>query len=648
MAYKGFDISVPIGRAGLMTDENSSDIPPTHLVRAKNVEIINGVISKEPGSRRWNQIALDSGVVALVEWTPDDARVYLIAVERSGKVWRFEDSQTKVEVVSDGVSPTTLSIGEHVSIVEGGAEDASSDKKLFIFTGNDPVQVISGSELTRSNLSSPPTDWTTKYPTFGIIQRSRLVAFGNANDPHRIYYSLDSDHEDFTTSSLQFSVWPGDGIRLYGALVYKSRLFLLKQPRGVYWMIDVAPSTDNWYPVKGSSEFGIASPDAAQQVRDDMLVKNSSGGLTSIAAVDTFGDIRSGDLLDLLKVERYIQEQTSNQGLEDSRSLYDSYRKILYFTYWAAGASQNNRVLKLQTSRESPSVSLSDKDQINVLAFRRERKILKPYYGAEDGYIYQMDRENRDIENLSSPGKLISALAGSGAGNVEDGKHYYAVTFYDGTNETEHGYPSLPLTVADKTSNGKVALSSIPVDPRGIATQRKIYRTEADLTSFKLLTTIADNVTTIYTDNIADASLGATSPSLNTFNSAYEAEFMTPHLNFGFADPRIANKNKIFQFAEIEYLPTGNWDIFMDSFIDSSFVETVAFPVYFGQTLDGITIGTYRFLGNTPRTIRKKLHGRGRTWAGRFYNSGLREDLNVIGLKVYFKLGNEDQKAFLK
>src|SRR5262249_42315303 len=41
-------------------------------------------------------------------------------------------------------------------------------------------------------------------------------------------------------------------------------------------------------------------------------------------------------------------------------------------------------------------------------------------------------------------------------------------------------------------------------------TQRKIYRTKVGGSSYFLLTTLADNTSTTYTDNIADASLGAT------------------------------------------------------------------------------------------------------------------------------------------
>jgi hypothetical protein len=480
------------------------------------------------------------------------------------------------------------------------------------------------------------------------MHRGQLVAFGNSNDPHRIYFSLDTDHEDFTTTGLQFSIFPGEGTRLFGAFEFKSRLFLMKEPRGVYWMEDSTTTTGNWYVVKGSSEFGIASPNAAQQALDDMLLKNTAGSITSIAASEAFGDIESGDFLDILKVERFVQLQTSNQGNADTSSLYDQYRKLLRFAYWGAGSSENNTILNLHFEGQNAMVSLSDKDQANVFALRREMGILKPYYGAEDGFIYQMDRTNRDIELIEQPGQASVALAGAGAGNVDDGEHFWAVTYYDGSNESDMGFPSLPLTVADQSSDGKVSLSSIPVDPRGLATQRRIYRTAVGSTLYKLVGVIADNTTTTFTDNVADANLGAQAPLINTFNTAYEAEFMLPHSDFSQADPRLASKNKILDMIEIFYYPTGNWTVSMDSFVDSSYQETLSFNPYFGETLDSVTVGTYRFLGETPRVIRKRLHGRGRTWSGRFFNSGLRENFRLAALRLHFRLGNEDMKEFLK
>lgn len=113
---------------------------------------------------------------------------------------------------------------------------------------------------------------------------------------------------------------------------------------------------------------------------------------------------------------------------------------------------------------------------------------------------------------IAPPSNLEPALAGV-PGNINNGDHRYALTFVlDG--ETTRS-PEMLITVTDKTVDGQVDMTQIPVGPEG-TTARKIYRTEANLLVYKLLTTIEDNTTTEFTDNIADASLGAEAPAVNT------------------------------------------------------------------------------------------------------------------------------------
>ena len=54
-------------------------------------------------------------------------------------------------------------------------------------------------------------------------------------------------------------------------------------------------------------------------------------------------------------------------------------------------------------------------------------------------------------------------------------------------------------------------MSAIAAGPAG-TTARKLYRTVAGGSQLKLVTTLADNVTTTYTDSTPDASLGANAP----------------------------------------------------------------------------------------------------------------------------------------
>lgn len=109
----------------------------------------------------------------------------------------------------------------------------------------------------------------------------------------------------------------------------------------------------------------------------------------------------------------------------------------------------------------------------------------------------------------------VDLASPAAAGNVDNGAHRYAVTFVTADGETSAGDISDAVTVADKTVNGQVAVTNIPIGGARV-TQRKLYRTTAGGSTYLLVATINNNTATTYTDNVADASLGAAVPSANT------------------------------------------------------------------------------------------------------------------------------------
>lgn len=120
-----------------------------------------------------------------------------------------------------------------------------------------------------------------------------------------------------------------------------------------------------------------------------------------------------------------------------------------------------------------------------------------------------------------APTACTAALASPAvAGNVTAGTHRYKVTFVTADGQTEGSPATAAVTVADAAVNGKVSLTAISVGS-GAVTARKIYRTKAGLSVYYLLTTLADNSTLVYTDNTADADLGAEIPSTNTTSDGY-------------------------------------------------------------------------------------------------------------------------------
>jgi uncharacterized phiE125 gp8 family phage protein len=124
---------------------------------------------------------------------------------------------------------------------------------------------------------------------------------------------------------------------------------------------------------------------------------------------------------------------------------------------------------------------------------------------------------NLDIGNqeLQAGAPTVSLAAPAAPGNVDNGAHRYLVVFVTAAGKTQAGAISAAVTVADKTVNGQVQLTGIATGSSAV-TAREIYRTQAGGSTYMLLATLANNTATTYTDNIADAALGAGAPPTNT------------------------------------------------------------------------------------------------------------------------------------
>lgn len=110
------------------------------------------------------------------------------------------------------------------------------------------------------------------------------------------------------------------------------------------------------------------------------------------------------------------------------------------------------------------------------------------------------------------PPTTTSAVS-TGAAGALTGDYRYKVTYVNSQSvESDVG----PVTATHTAAATQISMTAVPTAPQSFGVSaRRIYRTTAGGTTYKLLTTISDNTTTTYLDNTADASLGATAPTDN-------------------------------------------------------------------------------------------------------------------------------------
>lgn len=119
--------------------------------------------------------------------------------------------------------------------------------------------------------------------------------------------------------------------------------------------------------------------------------------------------------------------------------------------------------------------------------------------------------------SASPTAPTLALVAGTSLGI---GAYTYAVSFGETNNGQSTVGQSLVGTTATITTtanNQVVSLTAIPTGPSG-TTSRYIYRSKVNTTSpLYLVTQLNDNTTTAFTDSVADASLGAQSPTHGSF-----------------------------------------------------------------------------------------------------------------------------------
>lgn len=107
---------------------------------------------------------------------------------------------------------------------------------------------------------------------------------------------------------------------------------------------------------------------------------------------------------------------------------------------------------------------------------------------------------------------FAAALAGAGAGNVDNGVHLYKITKKRKISDTDYsesgGNTQVSVTVADKTTNGKVNVTSNVTDTDGGIYAYEIYRTTAGGSTYYFVGEVlyAARATPLL-DNTSDATL---------------------------------------------------------------------------------------------------------------------------------------------
>ena len=336
MPYTGITATIPGGAGGFNPVDNPAIVPMTDLLEAENVIIEDGTWHKLHGVMAW---AVDlpgtppnNCVDSLMEWHPTLDTQCMASACRTGYLYKSDEATGDLGYTClNTVSPVTTT--QRSQWIVAGQETAGNPPILVFVNGYNSPGVVQGTEDTMYAMENPSTDWSgTGYgPVSGLIHRGRLVGVGGKNAPHRIWFSLASDHEDFTTTPTTVDIGPGIGRRLVAGVSFQGRLFLWKWPRGIFWLDDSDPTPANWVVHQKTRALGCAfTPNAVLPIDDDVMFLSPDGTFHLLSAItgDELSGVRASSISNALNLDDWIKANIDLTKLNYVSSVWYPGRRL--------------------------------------------------------------------------------------------------------------------------------------------------------------------------------------------------------------------------------------------------------------------------------------------------------------------------------
>lgn len=421
MAYTGQIVRLPIGDDGMSGNENLDLIAPNQLEDALNVSFAYGGLTKDGGSAKFNASALGapSPVIGGWDWWPDTSTQRSIVLCSNGAAYRDTGAGTYGTTLTTGKSWTTTTVPV---FVESGKEAAASNKKLYIFTGTDQVQVLSGDGVTVSAIgANRPADWATDFPTCGVNHLGRLWGAGNSNDPHRLYYSTITDTEDFTSAgSGTVAVYPGEGTKIVAMAAFYGLLLVWKFPRGLYLVDTTDASASNWVVRRISGSIGGASP-RCWCIMDDsagtkVLFLASDGNFHFLYPTDRYGSMGLETISERVFFTRWAKSNITLASYATTRAAFYPTRREAHFTMRGTGSTSFNRRIVWDFNRQNDGGQIVARLRYNdfpnaraIWEYQDSSNIMRLRAGGDDGFVYNLDQDTKSNAGAAYTARFKSA-----------------------------------------------------------------------------------------------------------------------------------------------------------------------------------------------------------------------------------------------
>lgn len=677
MSYKGAQVPIPLGQLGLLTDDTASALPVNSLAVAYNVAFKGGRISKMFGSTKINSVALTDAVIALFDYWPDATTQRTIAATADGNIYRDTGDGT----FSSGVFIASLGAmsSAGTKMLTGGAESGGRNKKLFIVSDANQVQIIDGDAGSTRDIMFPALDWETgNYPSFAVQYQNKMVMMGGAADPHRLYFSTTSDHENFVGTQFPNTRWElwrriaatpntdststiqagtastiftasvnNDGYIVYGIQPFNKFTFVISQAstgtptfsyeywNGSAWAALTLTTTPT-YSATGTTSAEFVAP-SSWAVGDG----TESGGNNNYYAIRVLATTHSNQDVKATSLSVY---NTTYDVLPDTVSVYPGegerilcaheYRGLLFIFKKPLG-------VYILDGRNP------DSTQWSLYKYSDAFGLASPH-----GVLQVLG----DLIAANSIGSFTSLQASNTFGDFEPAdilannkvEDYIRdqLNFSGISNSQCVYYPEKKIAMWTGASSSSGAINRIlAIDVA--APNPRISIISKDIPNCIAMKKDAEGILRPMYGDIDGYVYNMDAATYNVGTTPYLAEFKTNDSDLGQIDSQLAGKNKIFDFLEVSYIPTGNNTFYCDVYVDGLLRDTKMFTTRVGAELDSFVLDVDQLSGQQgTRRDRKPLRScTGNKISLRFYNNGDNEGFTVERVILNFRISSDQLTA---
>lgn len=270
---------------------------------------------------------------------------------------------------------------------------------LLIFSSDSTVDVPrSWDQTTAQNLAGSPPRFS-----FSVAHKNRLWAAGVYASPSRLYYSSNTDPEDWTTTGGSIDIDPNDGDVITGLVSHKDELWVFKGPNkgSIHRITGSSPTGSDAFARKNFvNGIGACWHNAIFRFADDIGFVSQYGSVHSLSATAAYGDFFEASLSRPINIG-WIKAQLNYSRLRNVQAVTDPLSGLVFITGSWEGSTSNNRVLAMDF-RNAPDVIRWAKIKAYAAAslglFVDTNGLRRVLAGGNDGFVRRLNVSDRSID----------------------------------------------------------------------------------------------------------------------------------------------------------------------------------------------------------------------------------------------------------